>query len=168
MDNYISLSRAQRVAYMKQFQWDYGQRLVISGIDTDRIWYGHFANTKEGICLSSFGTVDDGKVVVKIPDILLMGEDDVNCYLFSENLEGGTTIHMIHINIVPRAKPETQNYSLEDLTEISQLAEQLSDKISDMQAALDSAHEKYFNYSEEEATFYIRSPLLAPSSKAVS
>ena len=84
------------------YQWDYGQKLVIEGIDLPETYEVHFSNTNLGESTTSIGD----ETGVDIPDIYLTSGQPIHVWVFLHQTEsdGETICHGI-IPITPRTKP---------------------------------------------------------------
>lgn len=90
------------------YQWDYGQVLNITGLDTlPDAFEAHFTNTLGGgWAKTQIGTTADGVGTVTIPDAYLESGQPVYCYIYLHNGEtDGETEYMITIPVKARAVP---------------------------------------------------------------
>lgn len=95
------------------FQWDYGQELLINGINVPDDTEVQFYQTLR----SSVGRVKDGKV--RIPDMMLQNAAEITAYIYVQSDKSGETILKIRLPIKARPKPE--DYVLPDYTEYTRL-----------------------------------------------
>lgn len=87
------------------FQYDYGQRLILAGIELPTTYEVHFSNANIGNSKTAIGD----STGVDIPDEYLLSGDPVHVWLFLHNGEsdGETEYHGI-IGVTKRAKPTDQ------------------------------------------------------------
>lgn len=93
------------------FQWDYGQRLKIKGLDLPPVVEVHFSNNLEKEAIVMTGTQDGDDTVVDIPDVLLTKNHDITAYVYVIGSNSGETVKAIIMKVEPRVKP--QNFVLE-------------------------------------------------------
>ena len=87
------------------YQYDYGQKLVISGVELPSAYEVHFANTVHGNATTQIGNADG----VSIPDMYLLSGQTVYAWLFVHSGESdGETEFVITIPVIARAKPTDQ------------------------------------------------------------
>lgn len=85
------------------FQWDYGQKLAISGLRNPENIQVHFART--GKAEIRIGTISENAVVVDIPDTLLQKSGMIKAYIYLSDSESGETIKIINLNVREREQP---------------------------------------------------------------
>ena len=95
------------------FQWDYGQELLINGINVPDNTEVQFYQTLR----SSIGRIKDGKV--RIPDMMLQNAAEITAYVYVCQPDSGETVLKIRLPIKSRPKPE--DYVLPDYTEYTRL-----------------------------------------------
>lgn len=95
------------------FQWDYGQELLINGIDVPDNTEVQFYQTLR----SSVDRIKDGKV--RIPDMMLQNAAEITAYVYVCQPDSGETVLKIRMPIKARPKPE--DYVLPDYTEYTRL-----------------------------------------------
>lgn len=89
------------------YQWDYGQKLRITGNNLPLVCKVHFCNKgcKETIVRIG-NSVGGNTIETVIPDSLLACEWDINAFIYVEGEECGNTIYQIIIPVNKRKKPE--------------------------------------------------------------
>lgn len=95
------------------YQWDYGQELLINGINVPDNTEVQFYQTLR----SSIGRIKDGKV--RIPDMMLQNAAEITAYVYVCQPDSGETVLKIRLPIKSRPKPE--DYVLPDYTEYTRL-----------------------------------------------
>lgn len=87
------------------FQYDYGLKLVIDGIQLPETYDVHFGNTDS----AAAKTVTGDATGVDIPDEYLRSGEDIHAYMYLKNEgEYGYTVYHIHIPVVDRAAIDTE------------------------------------------------------------
>ena len=84
------------------FQYDYGQKLILLGVELPTSYEVHFSNDTLGNSKTSIGDASG----VDIPDEYLLNGEDIHVWLFlhSGESDGETEYHGI-LHVVKRAKP---------------------------------------------------------------
>ena len=87
------------------FQYDYGQRLILMGVDLPNAYEVHFSNQEHGQSKTMLGD----STGVDIPDEFLLSGDNIHVwiYLHDGSSDGETEYHGI-IGVTKRAKPTDQ------------------------------------------------------------
>lgn len=84
------------------FQYDYGQRLIFTGVDLPTTYEVQFSNDPNG----ESKTVMGDSTGVSIPDEYLLSGDPVYIWVVLHETENdGETMYCGKINVTPRAKP---------------------------------------------------------------
>lgn len=123
MDNIIEckLESTYKEIYTGLWQYDYGQKLRITGGDFPESVEIQFSlNEKSGSVITRIGTTTDGVTEVKIPDELLKNEGQsqnysIYAYIYLTDESSGNTEYQIVLHVKSRTKPE--NPSEEPLPE---------------------------------------------------
>lgn len=106
-DNIITANAGDKL-YIKTdsvFQYDYGLRLVIEGVELPESYRVHFGNKENSVAKTVFGD----STGVDVPDEYLQSGEDVHAYVFLKNEdEYGYTVYHIHIPVVDRAAIDTE------------------------------------------------------------
>ena len=87
------------------FQWDYGQKLYIKGLDMSDVSEVHFSNTKEKEAIVMPAVKDGEYIVTSIPDVLLTKDLDITAWVYDVQPTSGETIRTITLKVQPRTKP---------------------------------------------------------------
>ena len=99
------------------YQYDYGQRLIITGIELPSAYEVHFANKLSG----DSKTVVGDETGVDIPDEYLATGEPVNVWLFlHEGENDGETEYKGYIPVIRRAKPTAEEPTPEQQSVITQ------------------------------------------------
>ena len=95
------------------YQWDYGQKMEIHGLDLPPAVEVHFAATGDTEALVRIGFTRDKVTTVAIPETLLEQKNDIRAYIYISDAEHGETIKTINLPMNARPKPEAWNDSEE-------------------------------------------------------
>lgn len=128
------------------FQWDYGQRLKIKGLDLPPVVEVHFSNNLEKEAIVMVGTQDGDDTVVDIPDVLLTKNHDITAYVYVIGSNSGETVKAIIMKVEPRVKP--QNF-VEQVPDADIVLSDVVDKIN--QNIADNASFKQTIETEHDA-----------------
>lgn len=120
-------------------QWDYNQKLIV---DIDGFNFNdvsapvvHFCNRNSDNALSVQSIIQNEKIVVDIPNILLKEPYQITAYLYLIDNNSGKTIYTIEIPVRKRLKPS--DYEYEDnvevilLTDLIQQVKELDKNVTD-------------------------------------
>lgn len=84
------------------YQYDYGQRLVFTGVDLPNAYEVHFSNTDRGDSKTAIGNADG----VDIPDEFLLSGEQIRVWLFlHDGADDGETEYKGIIPVHTRARP---------------------------------------------------------------
>lgn len=88
------------------FQWDYGQKLYIKGVDLEEVSEVHFSNSKEKEAMVMPATKEGDYVTCLIPDVLLTKSLDITAWVYDIKPTSGETVRTIILKVEPRTKPQ--------------------------------------------------------------
>lgn len=128
------------------FQWDYGQRLKIKGLELPPVVEVHFSNNLEKEAIVMTGTQDGDDTVVDIPDVLLTKYHDITAYVYVIGSNSGETVKAVILKVEPRVKP--QNF-VEQVPDADIVLSDVVDKIN--QNIADNASFKQTIETEHDA-----------------
>ena len=118
------------------FQYDYGQKLILEGVDLPAAYEVHFANVMHGDSKTSIG---DG-TGVEIPDEYLQTGKDVYFWLYLHSSENdGETELAGMIPVTKRAKPTNEKPTPEQQDVITQTIAALNSAVEGVQESIDAA-----------------------------
>lgn len=123
-------------------QWDYNITLVIeeSGFTTAPMF--HFAHEDSENTLPVQSILEDGKISVEVPNILLQEAKKILVYIFVKSGESGRTVEIIRIPVRDKAKPLDYEYSDNlEIVNLYELQEELKATIVEAQSASTLAYE---------------------------
>lgn len=88
------------------WQWDYGQKIQITGLDLPEIFEVHFSWKDLETAKVVTGTTVDGISTVDIPNAALRQKRMITAYIYISNPEGGETANVIYMMVNSRKAPE--------------------------------------------------------------
>ena len=83
------------------YQWDYGQRLMICGVQLPEAYVVHYSVADNGEAVS----VEGDATGANIPDELLEAGENINGWVFVQDGETGTTEYRFRLIVHKKAKP---------------------------------------------------------------
>ena len=114
---HAKLECGQLIVSDSLFQYDYGQRLIIAGIDLPMAYEVHFA--RQGAWDSK--TVIGDSTGVDIPDEMLLDGGDIRFWIYLHASEDdGETVYKCIIPVIPRARPTHETPTPVQQSEITQ------------------------------------------------
>ena len=94
------------------YQWDTGQKIMISGLDNSKINCAHFTSKDLKTAYEVSVTNSSGTIIVGIPDIVLRSGKDVYMYLCIKNSNDDVvTVKTVVIPVIRRNMPENYMYN---------------------------------------------------------
>jgi hypothetical protein len=125
------------------FQYDYGQKLVLSGVELPANYEVHFSNCEYGNSKTMLGN----STGVDIPDEYLLSGEDVHVWLFlHDGADDGETEYHGIINVVRRAQPtdepptpQEQSVIAQAIAALNGAIEQTAQDVVDTNAAKEAA-----------------------------
>ena len=136
MRNNIITAVAGDKLYIKTdpvFQYDYGLKLVITGVTLPESYDVHFGNTNS----ASAKTVTGDSNGVQIPDEYLLNGEDVHAwvYLHTDGLDDdGESVYHIHIPVTDRAAIAEEQITPVEHNVIREALEQIEEAVAETQA----------------------------------
>lgn len=125
-------------ADISAYQYDYGQKLEITGLELANGFEVHFQNgtgnpeTRQGIVKNDVG-------IVAVPDITLSLPYDTKAWIYVKTPESGTTVKTVRINMIPREKP-SDSPSVDDYPQIKAYADfvkENAERVAEAEAVAD-------------------------------
>ncbi len=131
------------------YQWDYGQKLNIYGIDsTDEVIQVHFADNSCERTIVRLASKNADYYQVSIPDGLLENSFPINAYIYLITDDSGYTTHLISIPVIARKKPE--GFTSHDDPVIRTQIEQLILDINEANREILANTEELYDYVDSE------------------
>lgn len=116
------------------YQWDTGQKIMISGLDNSKINCAHFTSKDLKTAYEVSVTNSSGTITVDIPDIVLRSGKDVYMYLCIKNSNDDVvTVKTVVIPVIRRNMPG--NYMYNDDENVSGLKEEFKALQAEVTAA---------------------------------
>ncbi len=88
------------------WQWDYGQKIQITGLDLPEIFEVHFSWKDLETAKVVTGTTVDGISTVDIPNAALQQKRMITAYIYISDPEEGKTVNTIYMMVNSRKVPE--------------------------------------------------------------
>lgn len=136
----VEFTPGDRVITAKHvYQWDYGVQLTIRGNGLKAMDL-HFAcaNSKASYVVTGWLSRGIPQVLTcTIPNVLLMQDSTIKCYMYLEDDDSGVTVREIVIPVIHRARPMESHYTPEEHAQFDVLMSQLRTLLSDTQDAQD-------------------------------
>jgi len=126
-------------ADISAYQYDYGQKLEIEGLELENGFEVHFQNGTGSPEIRQ-GTVENNMGIVAVPDITLSLESDVvTAWVYVKTADSGTTVKTINIELKHREKP-SDSPCIADYPQIKAYADYVkenAEKVAEAQAVAD-------------------------------
>ena len=123
-------------SFLPLYQYDYGQRLILSGVELPESYEVHFSNSETGSSKTSVGNATG----VDIPDEFLTSGENVHVWLFLHDGESdGETEYKGVINVYKRARPTNAAPTPVQQDAITQAIAALNAAVTESEAAADRA-----------------------------
>lgn len=132
-DNVITVTLGEKL-YAKTdhvFQYDYGLRLVIDGIQLPETYEVHFSENKTGLAKKVTGDATG----VDVPDEYLTVGSDIYAWIYIRDGDvNGYTVYNVQIPVVPRAVPDDEAITPIEHNVIQHALEEMEDAVEQTQA----------------------------------
>lgn len=150
------------------WQWDYGQKIQITGLDLPEIFEVHFSWKDLETAKVVTGSTIDGVSTVDIPNAALQQKRMVTAYIYISDPEEGETVNTIYMLVNSRKAPEgfeipedidLFHHTLAAVAEYQRRAEEAQNQSEAKVEEAESwahGHEKYPERSEDNAKFYAK------------
>lgn len=110
-----------------RYQYDYGQRLVYTGVTLPSAYQVYFSND----VIESAKTRIGDETGVEVPDEYFLSGDPVFAWLFlHDGADDGRTVYKVVIPVIQRPDPEHEEPSPEQSSEINQAIAALNDAVT--------------------------------------
>ena len=125
------------------YQYDYGQILLIKGVELPSTYEVHFSNSENGKAKTAIG----GENGVLIPDEYFTTGDDIFAWVFLHDSEDdGETMYKVRIPVADRAEPSDEPPTPEEQSAITQAIAALNSAVETTSADVVAAE-----YSAQQA-----------------
>lgn len=125
-------------ADISAYQYDYGQKLEITGLEFANGFEVHFQNGTGSPEIRQ-GIVENDVGIVAVPDITLSLPYDTKAWIYVKTPESGTTVKTVRINMIPREKP-SDSPSVDDYPQIKAYADfvkENAERVAEAEAVAD-------------------------------
>lgn len=125
------------VTKQKKHQYDYGQKLVISGLTLPSTFQVHFANSLDGNSITQMGNSNG---VVNVPNQCFQSGEDIYAWIYLHSTASdGETQYTIRVPILKRAKPSDETPTPAQQSALDEAVAAMSGVVEAAQAARDAA-----------------------------
>lgn len=106
-DPYIDVhfGNRQTMTTSDVYQYDHGLKLRIYDFTPENLAQIQYSHAGLSNAMSVIPTKEESCIIADIPDILLMQQKELQCYVYIEDDTSGLTVYEIRIPIRPRSKP---------------------------------------------------------------
>lgn len=123
-------------AFLPLFQYDYGQRLILEGVELPETYEVHFSNTESGTSKTSIGN----STGVDIPDEYLTSGEPIHVWLFlHQGNDDGETEYKGIIQVYKRARPTDDPATPQQQSAISQAIALLNQTVESVGTQIQTA-----------------------------
>lgn len=148
------------------WQWDYGQKIQITGLDLPEIFEVHFSWKDLETAKVVTGSTINGTSTVDIPNAALQQKRIVTAYIYISDSEEGETINTIYMLVNSRKAPEgfetpedidLFHHTLAAAAEYQRRAEEAQNQSEAKAEEAESwahGHEKYPDRAQDNAKYY--------------
>ena len=141
----VSQNRTKAAKTIPLYQWDYGQKLLIEGVELPEYYEVHFSNQQYGDAVTVLGD----STGVLIPDSLVATGESIYVWLYLHDTSyDGETEYMGVIPVIKRAEPsditptpEEQSIITEVIAALNNMEDDMSDQVNEAKAAKEAAED---------------------------
>lgn len=144
MDNItkVFLGRPSPVTTSPLYQWDYGQKLKLTGINLPQYYEVHFAVSENGNAYVDAVSGD----TVSIPDALLEIGSDIYAWVYIHTGDDdGETVYKIKIPVIARAKPSDDSLTPSERSAVTEAVSLLRNSAQQLEEAKESFESNQLN-----------------------
>lgn len=107
------------------WQWDLNQQLLVEDTACGQV---HYCNgTSDCALVAKIETLEDGRRVAAVPNILLQSSDAIMAYLYQVDEYGARTRKDYRFRVLPRNRPADYVYTEDDVFSYADLEDRVSD-----------------------------------------
>ena len=129
----------------KLFQYDYGQKVQIKGLNLPQSFQVHISNTNNPLSSSSIFLGRNNEI--EIPDEFLISGEGIYIWIFlHQTTSDGETRYTINIPVQKRPKIENKQPTPVEKNVVDQLISSLEEKIDEMSDATEEAKDTFLKY----------------------
>lgn len=156
----VKFGKETRIVSNPLYQYDYGQKVQIFGLDLPAYYEVHFSNYERGDATTVLASLNE----FDIPDIYLQSGRDVYIwiYLHAGNSDGETE-YQITVPVLKRAKPTDEEPTSEEQSIIDQTIIALNSAVTEARAISQDVTQRdqhvtqlytYVNNAKDETYYY--------------
>ena len=129
----------------KLFQYDYGQKVLIKGLNLPQSFEFHISNSNSPKASSNIFLGNNNEII--IPDEYLTSGEDIYIWIFlHQTASDGQTRYTINIPVQKRPKAESKEPTQIEQNVIDQLISTLEQKVDEISAATEQAKDTFLKY----------------------
>lgn len=129
----------------KLFQYDYGQKVLIKGLNLPQSFEFHISNSNSPKASSNIFLGNNNEII--IPDEYLTSGEDIYIWIFlHQTTSDGQTRYTINIPVQKRPKAESKEPTQVEQNVIDQLISSLEQKVDEISAATEQAKDTFLKY----------------------
>ena len=129
----------------KLFQYDYGQKVLIKGLNLSQPFEFHISNSNNPKASSNIFLGNNNEII--IPDEYLISGEDIYIWIFlHQTTSDGQTRYTINIPIQKRPKAESKEPTQVEQNVIDQLISSLEQKVDEISTATEQAKDTFLKY----------------------
>ena len=129
----------------KLFQYDYGQKVLIKGLNLSQSFEFHISNSNNPKTSSNIFLGNNNEII--IPDEYLTSGEDIYIWIFlHQTTSDGQTRYTINIPIQKRPKFESKEPTQVEQNVIDQLISSLEQKVDEISTATEQAKDTFLKY----------------------
>lgn len=129
----------------KLFQYDYGQKVLIKGLNLPQSFEFHISNSNSPKASSNIFLGNNNEII--IPDEYLTSGEDIYIWIFlHQTTSDGQTRYTINIPIQKRPKAEGKEPTQVEQNVIDQLISSLEQKVNEISTATEQAKDTFLKY----------------------
>lgn len=129
----------------KLFQYDYGQKVLIKGLNLSQSFEFHISNSNNPKTSSNIFLGNNNEII--IPDEYLTSGEDIYIWIFlHQTTSDGQTRYTINIPVQKRPKAESKEPTQVEQNVIDQLISSLEQKVDEISTATEQAKDTFLKY----------------------
>lgn len=152
----VTEKRGKAAKTIPLYQYDYGQKLLIEGVELPEYYEVHFSNQQYGDAVTVLGD----STGVLIPDSLVATGESIYVWLYLHDTSyDGETEYMGVIPVIKRAEPsditptpEEQSIITEVIAALNNMEDDMSDQVNEAKAAKEAAEDAQAGAEAAETT----------------
>lgn len=123
------------------WQWDTNQQLLVEDTACGQV---HYCNgTSDCALVAKIETLEDGRRVAAVPNILLQSSDMIMAYLYQVDEYGARTRKDYRFRVLPRNRPADYVYTEDDVFSYADLEDRVTDLEKNLEKQVAASVSKY-------------------------